>query len=114
MCLQHHVGYNLVRTRNFCQLIFPCPGARRCAACPRGRQPLPPPGVLRRQRPAVPHAQGWQRSPGARLAGVTGTCPQIALSCCCLFAHMEGSLEGNCVALCLQLFLLQEPSALGN
>lgn len=34
-CLQHHVGYNLVRTRNFCQLIFPCLAARRRVACPR-------------------------------------------------------------------------------
>lgn len=64
-CLQHHVGYNLVRTRNFCQLIFPCPCARRCAACPHGRQPLPLPGAPYRQRPAVPRARGWQQSPGA-------------------------------------------------
>lgn len=73
-CLQHHVGYNRVCTRNFCQLIFPCPGARRRAVCPHGRQPLPPfcvPGV-------------GTRTLG--LAGVAGTCHRRdTLSRCCLF-----------------------------
>lgn len=53
-CLQHHVGYDLSRTRNFCQLILPCSGARRCASCPRSLQPLPLPGMLHQQLPASP------------------------------------------------------------
>jgi len=97
-CLQRHVGYNLVRTRNFCQLIFSCPS-----------------GCLEHRTGSTQLSRVLGAGSGALgLAGVTGTCPHIALSRCCLFAHVEGSLGGSCVALCLQPPLLQEPSALGN
>lgn len=87
-CLQHHVGCNFIRTRNFCQLIFPCPGCRAlCRVCLR----------LAALSCAIPWVWGWQQS--LQLAGITRMYPQIALSCCCLLAFAEGSLEGE---LCLQ------------
>lgn len=53
-CLQHHVGCNFIRTRNFCQLIFPCSGCRAlCRVCL----------WLAALSCAIPWVWGWQQNP---------------------------------------------------
>lgn len=58
-CLQHHVGCNFIRTRNFCQLIFPCLGAGHCAVCVCGWQPFPVPRMV----PCYPVGSGLAAEP---------------------------------------------------
>lgn len=90
-CLQHHVGYNLGRTRNFCQLIFPCPGARRCALT--ASSPFRCPEHCTSSSQLSHELRAGSRALG--LAGITRICPHIALSCCCSLSPRGGISKGD-------------------
>lgn len=69
---------------------FPLPGCRAlCRVC------LWLAALSCAQNGALPSRGLGAGSRALGLAGITRTCPQIALSCCCLLAFVEGSLEGN-------------------